>query len=43
MREDGFMTQGCREITGTSLVAPVRSGAKFGNSFLIERDETVVA
>ncbi|GII33500.1 hypothetical protein [Planotetraspora mira] len=32
-----------RAITGASLVAMVRSGAKFENGFLAERDETVVA
>ncbi|MBT2230253.1 IS256 family transposase [Nonomuraea sp. NEAU-A123] len=32
-----------RAITGASLVALVRSGAKFENGFLVERDETVVA
>jgi putative transposase len=32
-----------RTITGASLVALVRSGAKFENGFLVERDETVAA
>lgn len=32
-----------RAITGASLVALVRSGVKFENGFLVERDETVVA
>jgi hypothetical protein len=30
-------------ITGAHLVALVRSGAKFQNGFLVERDETVAA
>jgi Transposase, Mutator family len=32
-----------RAITGAHLVALVRSGAKFENGFLVERDETVAA
>lgn len=32
-----------RAITGASLVALVRSGAKFEKGFLVERDETVAA
>lgn len=32
-----------RAITGAHLVALVRSGAGFGNGFLVERDETVAA
>jgi len=32
-----------RADTGASLVALVRSGAKFENGFPVERDETVAA